>query len=107
MQTTVGLKLFEEFLREHRALTKFKEALWKKEKYYRAIYPKYLNPSLNRKPVLKKDVWDKFKETALNEKTGSFYLKHCISGHTPWSNNTIFWRNLSDKWRMFYDLMKL
>ena len=103
MQT--DLELFEEFLRKNKALTKFKEVLWEKEKYYRAIYPKYLNPALNRKPILKRDVWVKFKETALNEKTNSVYLKYCISGHIPWSNNSIFWRNLSDKWKMFYDFM--
>lgn len=45
MQT--DLKLFEKFLRKNKALTKFKEVLWEKEKYYRAIYPKYLNPNLN------------------------------------------------------------
>lgn len=101
------LELFEEFLRKERALMKFKEALWEKEKFNRVISPKYLNPNLNRKPILKKDVWDKFKETASRKEVTSGSLKYYISSNIRWANNYMFWRNLNKKWKMFYNLMKL
>lgn len=103
MQT--DLELFEEFLREHKALTKFKEALWEKEKFNRAVSPKYLNPELNRKPIPKKDVWDKYKEAAFSKEVAPGSLKYCISGHIRWVKDFMFWKNLSDEWKVFYSLM--
>lgn len=105
MQT--DLELFEEFLRKNKALTKFKEELWEKEKFIRSISPKYLNPNLNRKPILKKDVWDKYKETAFSKEATSDSLKYCIFGHLGPTINLISWKNLSNEWMRYYDLMKL
>lgn len=98
MQT--DLELFEEFLRKNRALTKFKEALWEHELFQREISPKFLNPKHNRKHVLKKDVWEDFKQSACSP-------KYFISAYMSWVSNRRFWSNLDEEWKMFYSLMKL